>query len=215
MRTATVAKLSLTAMVGLGSLIAAADLAQAGPGPAQQGSFGIAPTPTTSTTVKVLGPSDLGIAVTPTTVAPLPGDKVAIPEDDDCTTPACTGPGNEITDQGCTWTHGCPGGGTGGSDGGTDGGTKGTDGGTDGATDGGTDGSDRGTDGGTEGTDGQADRGTDGPTTTDGGQSDGGGTGGGRLPKTGGDVLTIAGTGLGLTGLGAALRRLGRRRRQG
>lgn len=58
------------------------------------------------------------------------------------------------------------------------------------------------------------DRPDDGSTdgTTDGEQGTDGSTDGrGRLPHTGGDVLTLAGAGIGLTGIGAALKRLGRR----
>jgi hypothetical protein len=72
----------------------------------------------------------------------------------------------------------------------------GTDGGTDGTTDGGTDGDT--TDGGTDGTtDGGTDGGTDGP--------------GGRLPKTGVEILCLVGLGAGGVGIGAVLKRLGRR----
>ena len=236
MRTATVAKLSFTAMVGLGTLIGSAGIAQAGPGPVKQGSLNGGPVPTTSTTVKDLSNDNIGVAYcdvhlcldaeevdpTPPTPPKLPGDKIALPDDDDCNTPACdlddkiALPGDDdcnltlgcddlpIKDSGCQWTHGCPQdeGGTGGGTGGSDGGTEGTDGGGTEGTDGG--GSDGQTDGGTQGTDGE---------TSDGGQSDGGtGGSGGRLPKTGGDIVAIAGTGLGLTGIGAALRRFSRRR---
>ena len=229
MRTATLAKLALTATVGIGALLGQTSMASAGPGP-QQGTVKLAPT---TTTIKPLVADpvdhcDLHLC--------LPADEVD-PDDEPCGIIDCL-PAEELEpqdipkgpddkdgpDQGCELTHGCPededpckndhaarseccedrpGGGAprtaqdeceGGTDGTTDGGTDGTDG-TDGTTtDGGTDGT---TDGGTDGTtDGGTDGGTDGP--------------GGRLPKTGVELLGLVGLGAGGLGLGALLKRFGR-----
>lgn len=211
MRTATVAKLSLTALVGLGSLFGTANVAQAGPGPVIK-----AGPATTTTTVKPMQGDLIEVPycdahlcieatpVDPTPDPPKPGDlPIALPDPDDGPDdklgpngndpdpePGC--PENVLCDElaqpepECNVTHGCDEGGTGGGDGGSDGET--TDGGADGGSDGGTDG-----------------------VTSDGGDTDGGSTGGGPLPKTGGDIATILGVGLGLTGVGAAARKLGRR----
>lgn len=231
MRLAPIAKLSLTAVVGLGSLLAPATLAAAGgPGPVNGGVVKAGPAPTTTTTVKPMQGDQIGVeycdvhlCIPGEEVDPDPGptcnpqlcdgpakDKVALPEDPQCNPILCDGPADDKVkdDQGCTFTHGCPDEGDGGTDGGQ-GSTGGDDGGTDGhGTDGGTDGGtdSQGTDGGTDGPT------TDGGTQTDGGTThDGGSTGGGRLPKTGGEIMTLVGLGLGLTGAGMGAKRLARR----
>jgi hypothetical protein len=277
MRSATLAKLALTATVGIGALIGQATLASAGPGP-QQGSVKFGPAPTTTMKPLEADPvdyCDLHLCLPADEVDPeppkpcgpidcLPAEEVEPQSQDECDGPSCT----EIDDKdgpGCKWTHGCP------QDddecvpdagrppcpgedpdpdcplgvppsecddcedgpvsairshdhcedpcdedlpgdpaprsniedcddpceqppvirhedqpGGDDcGGT--TDGGTDGTTDGGTDGTtDGGTDGGTDGHD-------------------------GRLPKTGVEILSLVGLGAGGVGIGAVLKRLGRR----
>ena len=230
MRKATFAKLSLTAAVGLGTLVGQATIAHAGP--PQQGTLVLdqsgdsiedfAPAPTTTV------PHFPGVIVHPEDPEPDPPFDpdlpIAQPEADDCDFPCDKAPVpqdpepecnpmvlcDEITsDPGCTWTHGCepdpecnpmvlcdeitsdPGCNVthGDCDEGTD------DGGTDGGTDGETD------DGGDEGT-------TDDGTT--GGTTDGGGSDGGSLPRTGAELATWAIAGLGLTGVGAALKKLGK-----
>ena len=232
MRKATFAKLSLTAMVGLGTLVGQATMAQAGP-PQTNGGVIIAQ-PTTTTTIKPIPADPVGpcgqidcdqadeVDPDPPFDPDLP---IAQPEADDCDQPSCDKAPvpqpdpdpecnphvlcDEITsDPGCTWTHGCPQpdpecpeialcdeitsdpgctlthGDCGGGDEGTDGGDEGTDG----------------TTGGDDGTDG----------TTGGGQgTDGGGHD--SLPRTGAEMATWAIAGLGLTGVGAALRKLGKR----
>jgi hypothetical protein len=224
MRTATLAKLSLTAAVGLGALIGQSTIASAGVTP-KGGTIQVAPTPhidpsggvkvgpapTTSTTMKPLG----GVVIDPQPDPPFDPDlPLSIGEDDECTGPSCViapapdpEPCTKVlgcddldldSDPGCTFTHGCP---------------EPceedptlpqcnltSDGGTtDGGSTGGTDG--HGTTGGTDG------QGTTGGTT-----GDTTGDHGGRLPHTGLDVTAMAALGLGLAGTGVALRRLGRRR---
>jgi hypothetical protein len=215
MRTAILAKLSLTAAVGLGVLVGQSTIASAGVTPQGGGTIQVAPHPnidpsgpvkvgpavTTSTTMKPLG----GVVVHPQPDPPFDPDlPLSVGDDDDCTGPACDiapaphpKPCTKLlgcddldlgTDPGCTFTHGCP-----------DPSCEEdphqprcnltSDGGT---TDGGS------TDGGS----------TDGHGTT-------GGTTGGhgsRLPHTGVDASLMAALGLGLAGTGVALKRLGRRR---
>ena len=226
MRSATLAKLALTATVGIGALIGQATIASAGPGPV------IKAAPVTTTTIKPIPADpadycDFHLCLEADPVDPQPDPPfdpdlpIAQPEDgDDCPAqmPNCDkapvpqddddpdldpdlpldGP-----DQGCTLTHGCPdedepcsseddartncGGQPCSSE--DQARTNCDDGGTD---DGGTDGetTDGGTTGGTTG-------GTDGHD--------------GRLPHTGTDVATMAAAGLGLTGIGAAAKRMSRR----
>jgi hypothetical protein len=253
MRSATLAKLALTATVGIGALIGQATLASAGPGP-QPGSVKLGPAPTTTMKPLEADPvdyCDIHLCLPADEVDPeppkpcgpidcLPAEEVEPQSQDECEGPSCT----EIDDKdgpGCKWTHGCPpdedpcvpdegrppcpGDDPCGGDqaarrhcedpcdepgptrslddcdpcdepelprhAGDDDCGGGTDGGTDGTTDGGTDGT---TDGGTDGT---TDGGTDGP--------------GGRLPKTGVEILSLVGLGAGGVGIGAVLKRLGRR----
>jgi LPXTG-motif cell wall-anchored protein len=236
MRKATVAKLSLTAAVGLGTLLGQATSAQAETPPYQPGDKVFVPAP--PTTIKPL----VAVPVDPDPEPPFDSDLPLTLPEDDCDQPSCDKAPppqgdpepecnpiavcDEITsDPGCTWTHGCP------EDPEpecnpiavcdeitSDPGCNITHGSCD---DGGTDGGDEGTDGGDEGTDDGGDETPDcddtpnGPAElceegTDGDETDGG-TGGGTLPKTGAEMATWAIAGLGLTGMGAALRKLGKR----
>ena len=229
MRSATLAKLALTATVGIGALIGQANIASAGNGP-----MIIKAGPTTTTTMKPIqaDPADycdvhLCIEAGPADPQPDPPFDpdlpIAQPDDDDCPAqlpncdkapppPGDDDPGSPFDsdlpldnpDPGCNTTHGCPpedqpcsseddartncGGQPCSSE--DQARTNCDDGGTD---DGGTDGQ-----------------------TTDGGTTTGGGTDGheGRLPHTGADVASMAAVGLGLTGIGAAVKRLGRKGRQ-
>jgi hypothetical protein len=222
MRSATLAKLALTATVGIGALIGQSTMASAGPGP-QQGSVKLGPAPTTTIKPIPADPADycdFHLCLESTPVDPQPDPPfdpdlpIAQPEDDDdcpAQMPNCDkapppqddddpeqpfdpdlpldGP-----DQGCQLTHGCPDEDEPGDDepcrSDHDARTN-CEGGTDGTTDGGTDGT----------TDGTTDGGTDGTT---GGHD-------GRLPKTGVEVMSLVGLGAGGVGIGAVLKRLGRR----
>ena len=235
MRKATFAKLSLTAAVGIGTLVGQATIAHAGP-PKQaevlildQSGDTIddyAPAPTTTIPHfqgEIVNPNQ------PDADPPFDPDLPIAQPEDDCPQPKCdAAPApqdpqgecnpnvlcDELTSDDCTWTHGCPQpdpecppivlcdeltsdpgctithGECDGDDEGTDGGDEGTDEGGDEGTD---DGGDEGTDGGTDGT------------------NDEGGTGGGSLPRTGAEMATWAVAGLGLTGVGAALKKLSKR----
>ena len=222
MRKATFAKLSLTAAVGFGTLFHAGT-AQAQTPPKQldqTGDIVWAPAP-------------------PTTMAPIPADPVdpdpepnfdpdlpiAQPEADDCDQPSCDKAPvpqpdpepecnphalcDEVTaEDDCTWTHGCP------EDPEpecndllancdeitSDPGCNVTHGDCGGSDDGGTDGDESTDDGGDEST-------TGGDESTTGGGSGSGGS----LPRTGAEMATWAIAGLGLTGVGAALRKLSQR----
>jgi hypothetical protein len=222
MRKAMVAKLSLTAAVGLGTLFHAGT-AQAETPPKQldqTGDIKWAPAPPTTIGPIVANPVD------PDPDPPFDPDlPIAQPEADDCDQPSCDKAPvpqpepecnpialcDEITsDPGCTWTHGCP------EDPEpecnellancdeitSDPGCNVTHGDCD------EDGGDEGTDGGDEGTDDGGDESTTGGST-DGEPTDGGS--GGSLPRTGAEMATWAVAGLGLTGIGAALRKLGKR----
>ena len=227
MRSATLAKLALTATVGIGALIGQADVASAGPGPI------IKAAPTTPTTIKPIPADpadycDFHLCLESTPVDPQPDPPfdpdlpIAQPEDDDCPAqmPNCdkAPPPQDDDDPeqpfdpdlpldnpdpGCNTTHGCPGDEVPCSsedDARTqceepcrsdhDARTHCDEGGTDGDT------PDGGTDGGTDG------------TPTDGGTTGGSGA---RLPKTGVEIMGLVGLGAGGVGIGAALKRLGRR----
>jgi LPXTG-motif cell wall-anchored protein len=218
MRSATLAKLALTATVGIGALIGQANIASAGNGP-----MIIKAAPTTTTTVKPIKADpadycDLHLCLEADPVDPQPDPPfdpdlpIAQPEDDHCPaiTPSCdlapAPQGDDDPDSpidpdlpldsphpGCQTTHGCPPEDQPCSS--EDQARTNCDGG--GTTDGGTD------DGGTDG------------QTTDGGTT-GGGTDGhdGHLPHTGTDVASMALVGLGLTGVGAAAKRFSRKARQ-
>jgi LPXTG-motif cell wall-anchored protein len=216
MRKATFAKLSLTALVGLGTLVGQASAAEAGPPQPNGGVIIAQPTTTTMKPLKAAPaePKSCGAIdcmeateVDPQADLPVvqPEPQPEPPQDAGCNPNVLC---DEITsDPGCTWTHGCPqpepecpdivascdltsDPGCTITHGECDGDDEGTDGG--------------GTDGGDEGTDDGGDEdGTDGEDGTTGG--------GGTLPKTGAEMATWAVAGLGLTGLGAALRKLGKR----
>jgi hypothetical protein len=224
MRSATLAKLALTATVGIGALIGSANLASAGvsptggtmkvaphvdPGPKDK----LAPVPTTSTTITPMGGVIVNPDPEPQPDPPFDPDlPIAQPEPDDCYPQvSCDlAPVPQDVDHGCNellvncdelaqpepdcnTTHGCPGEPCVDEHGNPD---CLTDGGGTGGTDG------------TDGTDGSGDEGTTGGST---GGTDGTDGHGGRLPHTGLDTMAMVGMGLGLTGAGAALKRLGRR----
>ena len=217
MRSATLAKLALTATVGIGALIGQSNIAAAGNGPV------IKAGPATTTTIKPIpaDPADycdfhLCLESTPADPQPDPPFDPDLPiaqpeDDDDCPAqmPSCDKapvPHDDDEpdfdpdlplgdpDPGCNVTHGCPGEDepcSSEDDARTQCDRPGdSDGGTTGPPEGGTDG--------TDGTDGQA---TDGGTTG----------GGGRLPKTGVEIMSLAGLGAGGIGIGAALKRFGRK----
>jgi hypothetical protein len=236
MRSATLAKLALTATVGIGALVGQSTFASAGT-PQGPGTVKVGPhtdptipplkgdftSPTTPTTV------DHGVIVLPDP-EPQPDPPfdpdlpIAQPDDEPCTLPSCDKVGphgdddptgcnkllancDEIdSDPGCTLTHGCP-------DDDPEPEPCQSDHGArtqcdppeepcrsdhDARTQCDPPGDDGGTDGGTTG-----------------GGTTGGGTtgGGGRLPHTGSDAMARVVAGLGIGGLGVALKRLGRRNR--
>jgi hypothetical protein len=222
MRSATLAKLALTATVGIGALVGQATFASAG---TPQGPGSIQVGPHTDPTIPPLK-GDFTSPTTPTTidhgviVLPDPDPQpdppfdpdlpIAQPEDHPCNLPHCDeiGPGdggdptgcNELlascdeidSDPGCTFTHGCPGDECTPVPGGPD-----CPGDEPCQSDHGarTQCDPPGDDGGTDG-------GTTGGGTTD---------GGGHLPHTGVDTMAMVGLGLGIGGVGVALKRLGRR----
>jgi LPXTG-motif cell wall-anchored protein len=234
MRSATLAKLALTATVGIGALVGQAAIAQAGPAPLGPSSFEVGPHPDPTI------PPIKGNKVTPPTTVD-PGGVIVLPEPDPqpdppfdpqppiaqptgdaCNLPSCdkVGPqGDPDPDPkpGCnkllascdkiTSDPGCTL-------------THGCPG-EDPEPDPEPCRSDLGartqcepptTDGGGDGgTDGGGDGGTDGGTTTGGGTT--GGDHGGKLPHTGVDAMAMVGLGLGLGGVGAALKLLGRRKK--
>jgi hypothetical protein len=240
MRSATLAKLALTATVGIGALVGQSTFASAG---TPQGPGTVKVAPHTDPTIPPKK-GDFTSPTPPTTVAPggvivLPDPEpqpdppfdpdlpIAQPEDQPCHLPSCDKAGphgdddptgcNKLlancdtidSDPGCTFTHGCP-------DDDPEPEPCQSDQGArtqcdppeepcrsdhDARTQ-----CDRPDDGGTDG--GTTDGGTTGGGTTGGGTD---GDHGGRLPHTGVDAMTILARGLGLSGAGVALKRLGRR----